>query len=382
MPAGFGTSARTSSGTPPRGTRTSTCLTDRYPFRGPWGCRARAGAAVEAEPEPAPHSQARRLRGRARGLAAGWVVAAYFLWQTVVPGLTCRRRRDRLFSAAQLERAEDYDRFVGWDFVGLARAPGVIAAYAVVGRPVPAGVGGGPHRHGDAPRHARARPSSGSSSCPSGLPSSGGSAATTSRVGYGEWIVGSWFGLGGEFLFVCLAILIVMGLAGPLRRWWWIPGGVVFVGLALLFTFILPYLIPGERLRDPSSRRRRASTSAELASAHPDRVQAGGHGDDVAPNAAAVGLGPTRRVILWDTLLDGRFTDEEEGVVLAHELAHHARHHLWKSVAWYALFAFPGAFVDRARSRGAAAGCAIPRRSRSRCSSSSCSRCSRSRSRT
>jgi STE24 endopeptidase len=67
--------------------------------------------------------------------------------------------------------------------------------------------------------------------------------------------------------------------------------------------------------------------------------------ETTSPNAAAVGLGPTRRVIIWDTLLDGRFTDEEEGVVVAHELAHHARNHLWKGIAWYALFALPGAFV-------------------------------------
>jgi STE24 endopeptidase len=31
--------------------------------------------------------------------------------------------------------------------------------------------------------------------------------------------------------------------------------------------------------------------------------------------------------------------------VLAHELGHISRNHIWKSVGWYALFAFPGAFV-------------------------------------
>jgi Zn-dependent protease with chaperone function len=64
-----------------------------------------------------------------------------------------------------------------------------------------------------------------------------------------------------------------------------------------------------------------------------------------APNAEAVGLGPSRRVILWDTLLDGRFEDGEVRVVLAHEIAHLSRNHTWKSVAWYALFALPGAYL-------------------------------------
>jgi STE24 endopeptidase len=50
-------------------------------------------------------------------------------------------------------------------------------------------------------------------------------------------------------------------------------------------------------------------------------------------------------VILWDTLLDGRFSDREIRVVVAHELGHLARSHIWKLIAWYALFAVPGAFL-------------------------------------
>jgi STE24 endopeptidase len=50
-------------------------------------------------------------------------------------------------------------------------------------------------------------------------------------------------------------------------------------------------------------------------------------------------------VFLWDTLLDGRFSDAEVLFVLAHEFGHQVRDHLVKAIAWYALFAFPGAFV-------------------------------------
>jgi hypothetical protein len=68
-------------------------------------------------------------------------------------------------------------------------------------------------------------------------------------------------------------------------------------------------------------------------------------GETTLPNAEAVGLGPTRRVILWSTILRRPFTLDEQRVVVAHELGHHDRNHLWKSVGWYALFALPGAFV-------------------------------------
>ena len=60
-----------------------------------------------------------------------------------------------------------------------------------------------------------------------------------------------------------------------------------------------------------------------------------------AANAYAVGIGPTERVVFWDTLLDGRFSDREVRFVAAHELGHIARNHLVKGVAWFGLFIVP-----------------------------------------
>jgi STE24 endopeptidase len=61
-------------------------------------------------------------------------------------------------------------------------------------------------------------------------------------------------------------------------------------------------------------------------------------------NAYVAGLGPTRRVVFYDTALDGRFTDGELVALAAHELAHVERRHLWKGLAWFALLAVPGLF--------------------------------------
>jgi STE24 endopeptidase len=62
-------------------------------------------------------------------------------------------------------------------------------------------------------------------------------------------------------------------------------------------------------------------------------------------NAFSAGFGPSTRVVLWDTLLDGRFTPREVDVVVAHELGHVKSGHIPKALAWYALFAFPAAFL-------------------------------------
>ncbi|MGZ4390317.1 MAG: M48 family metallopeptidase, partial [Gaiellaceae bacterium] len=71
-------------------------------------------------------------------------------------------------------------------------------------------------------------------------------------------------------------------------------------------------------------------------------------------NAFTAGVGPSTRVVIWDTLLDGRFSRGEVNVVVAHELGHVAHRHIWKGLAWLALLAFPIAFLvaESTRRRG------------------------------
>ena len=63
------------------------------------------------------------------------------------------------------------------------------------------------------------------------------------------------------------------------------------------------------------------------------------------PNAFATGLGPSRRVFLWKPIVEPPFTPRDDRFVLAHELGHLAHNHIWKSIAWYALFIFPLAYL-------------------------------------
>ena len=56
-------------------------------------------------------------------------------------------------------------------------------------------------------------------------------------------------------------------------------------------------------------------------------------------NAAVAGLGRTRRIILFDTLLDTLAPREAEAV-LAHELGHHARHDMWRGFLTHTALGF------------------------------------------
>lgn len=288
-------------------------------------------------------------------LATGLGLAAWALWQTEVPDGLDRPSipASEVLSAAQLDEVRSYELFLRVSFLlSLVVVVVVFALYA---------------RYGErfVRESAAGRIGTGMLlgmlglaflwlvQVPFGLADLWWERRhDVSELDYGTWLFENWFALGGEFLFICLALLIVMGLAGPLPQAWWIPGGAVFVGLALLFTFISPYLIPAQVDAPPAVVAETTELAEEQGVGEID-VRVAEVDAYEGPNAAAAGLGPTRRIVVWDTLLES-FGDDEVRVVLAHEVGHHARDHLWKSVGWYALFAFPGAFLIAVatRSRG------------------------------
>src|SRR5713226_3812704 len=63
-----------------------------------------------------------------------------------------------------------------------------------------------------------------------------------------------------------------------------------------------------------------------------------------AANAALMGLGNTRRIVLGDTMLD-RYTPDEIEVVLAHELGHHVHHDIWKLIVSQSILTLGGLYL-------------------------------------
>src|SRR5229473_2335524 len=63
-----------------------------------------------------------------------------------------------------------------------------------------------------------------------------------------------------------------------------------------------------------------------------------------AANAALMGLGNTRRIVLGDTMLD-RYTQDEIEVVLAHELGHHVHRDIWKLIISRSVLMLGGLYV-------------------------------------
>jgi STE24 endopeptidase len=156
---------------------------------------------------------------------------------------------------------------------------------------------------------------------------------------YVDATIGNWFALGAQFVLLSAALVIVMGLART--RWigerWWLPAVPVFVGLRTLLAFVAPWLLGGRAFH--------ARYVAQLENTEHVHVPVRLLGGFSEPNAFATGLGPSRRVFLWDPIVERPFTPRMDRFVLAHELGHLAHNHIWKQIGWYALFALPLAYL-------------------------------------
>jgi STE24 endopeptidase len=122
-----------------------------------------------------------------------------------------------------------------------------------------------------------------------------------------------------------LAVLIIYALL-RVTPWWWLWGAAIFLAGYALLALVAPiWLVPlfyrltplpdGELLTRLLALARRVGVPVSgvfvVDQSRKSRTA----------NAAVTGLGRTRRILLFDTLLD-KFTPEEVEAVLAHELAH------------------------------------------------------------
>ena len=290
---------------------------------------------------------------------AVWLVAAAFLWRTSVPSSLDVSGLDvhRLFSAHQLKRAADYQRFL--DLLWLLHVVATIVALAVLTRRAPRLVRGfGLGRIGAGVIVAMLiLVTLWFVSLPFGFAAQWWDARHgLAPHDYVSWIVAPWSVLVFEAVFGLVFAVVVLALAGWLGDRWWLVGGPLFVAFAALFVFLGGWLavFGTHRVHDSQLRADiRVLERREGVPRTPVHVQDVSNVTSQA-NAFTVGFGPSANVVLWNTLLDGRFSPGEVRVVVAHELGHVAHRHTLKGIGWSALVVLPIAWLVTvvARRRG------------------------------
>jgi STE24 endopeptidase len=140
-----------------------------------------------------------------------------------------------------------------------------------------------------------------------------------------------------------LGLLAAEVLYGLLRAtpWWWLWGAAAMFALQVLIALVAPvWLVPLFYRLTPLGDGELRQRLLKLAAAARVPVVGVWVADQSrksrTANAAVVGLGGTRRILLSDTLL-AEFTPDEVEVVLAHELAHHVHRDMWRGLLVHAV---------------------------------------------
>ncbi|MDD5432369.1 MAG: M48 family metallopeptidase [Candidatus Omnitrophica bacterium] len=125
---------------------------------------------------------------------------------------------------------------------------------------------------------------------------------------------------------------------------WWLVISLFWILFSLILakltpTIIIPLFFKYKKLSDESLRERIMNLAKKMGVSLLDCFEIDLSSKSLKANAAFVGLGRSRRVLLADTLKD-KYSQEEIEVILAHEFAHYKLKHLTKLIIVNSLATF------------------------------------------
>jgi len=163
------------------------------------------------------------------------------------------------------------------------------------------------------------------------------------------WLADLFKGLVLSLILEALAVEVIYVLLATQPQTWWLWTALILLFFTVIMANLAPVLIlpifykftplpEGELTRRLLALAERAHTRVRgVFSMQMSRKT-------TAANAALMGLGNTRRIVLGDTMLD-RYTPDEIEVVLAHELGHHVHHDLWKLIISQSILTLGGLYL-------------------------------------
>jgi len=282
--------------------------------------------------------------------AAAWLLAAALLWRTNVPGDLHRPQLDAsaYFSPSQLHRAARYSSVGRLLFLlGVGVQLAVLGLLAGFGRRIARGFALGEIGAGVMIGVAASLFLT-LATLPVGLLGLWWNRRYgISKQHYWSFVLGQWGGIFARTATVAIVLAVVMSLARRFPRSWWAIVAPLFVAVGAVFVVVSSLIAPigTHRLREPQ-----VAPAIERLKQREGVLHTKIRVDDVndktrAVNAETTGLGPTTVVILWDTLFKSHLSNRAIEFVIAHELGHAARRHIWKGLGWGFLFTLPLTFL-------------------------------------
>ncbi len=129
---------------------------------------------------------------------------------------------------------------------------------------------------------------------------------------------------------------LALAVVRRVRRWWLVLWAGT-VPLAVLLMLVAPVLLDPvfndfRPLRDPQLRTEILDLASRAGISGGRVFEVDKSKQTKTMNAYVNGIGPTKRIVLWDTIIAGLDRDELL-FVMAHEMGHYVMHHVWKGLA-------------------------------------------------
>src|SRR5881396_3366399 len=178
-----------------------------------------------------------------------------------------------------------------------------------------------------------------------------GGFALEHRYGLSTQSFGSWLGDQGKDVVVNLFFFGVIGLLAlaylvirksPTRWWLWLALGSipVIAGGTLIEPLVIdPLYNKFQPLHDQELRAKILTLAARAGIPGRNVYEVDKSRQTKKYNAYVNGFGPSQRIVLWDTTLEG-MKEDEILAVMAHEMGHYVLRHIWKGIAFFSLLSF------------------------------------------
>jgi Zn-dependent protease with chaperone function len=171
------------------------------------------------------------------------------------------------------------------------------------------------------------------------------------QYGLSTQTLGAWLGDQGKNAVVNVAVFGVVPILWlawrALARWprhWWLPVAAGTLPLIVAGTLLQPLVIDPlyntfTPLRDQQLKERILDLAARAEIPGRNVYEVNKSAQTRKFNAYVSGFGPSQRIVLWDTMLEGMEGDEIL-FVMGHEMGHYRLGHIWKGIGLYSAMSF------------------------------------------
>lgn len=163
------------------------------------------------------------------------------------------------------------------------------------------------------------------------------------------WLKDQFIDFWLNYLFLILLAVVVYALIQKFEKRWWLYAWIISIPFTIFLMFVQPIIIDPlyndfYPLQDKQLEAKilNLASKANIPAEHVYEVNMSEKTN--ALNAYVTGIGANSRIVLWDTTLN-KLTDKEVLFVMAHEMAHYVKKHIYIGMTIYLLMSFVGLFI-------------------------------------